>query len=384
VNQARRLAAPAAGPVGRPIGGAAAMAAAANGGLLGGGGGGGPIGGGGAFAGMRGLGQRDSSGRLAARGAGGAPDAGGNPGDGAVVPEYVLVRVVDVTIEPGKIYEYRLHVRMANPNFNRKAEVLSPSYAVDKELNAEKERTDADWFVVPKKVSVPPEFRYYAVDMAEADRVLQGAPYSGIHARDTPSRDQTVFQIHRWLEDAARPGAPPQFVGEWTVAERVLVARGEAIGRTEKVIVPVWYAPQEAFVLAAPVQESDRRRQSTQPGIDVDFSLSNDDAILVDFQGGMQHFERKPRREERAEPVKTDEKTTTEVLIVSSDGHVTARDTTADAENPIRQDRLASWRNRIRDVFTSAMPAPIVGGPANPFAGPGAVGPRGSGRPGGR
>jgi hypothetical protein len=379
VRQSRRVGGPTA-PAGR-LGSAAPVAAPTPGG--GPIGGGGVIGGdgGGAFSAIRGMGRRDFSGRLAARGTPGAADPTNPAAEDIVVPEYVLVRVVDVTIEPGKIYEYRLHVRMANPNYNRKAEVLSPSYAVDKELNAEKERTDADWFVVPKKVSVPPEFRYYSIDMAEADRVLEGVPYRGIHSRDTPSRDQTVFQIHRWLEDAARPGAPPQFVGEWTVAERVIVARGEFIGRTEKVNVPLWNAPSEAFVLAAPVQQADRR-QTVQPGIEVDFSLPDDDAILVDFQSGNQHFERKSRREERAEPVKVDEKTSTEVLIVSSDGHVTARDTSADAENLIRKDRLTKWRDRIRDVFTSSTPSPITGGPANPFAAPGGAGAPRGGRPG--
>jgi hypothetical protein len=311
--------------------------------------------------------------------------AGGQPGrrgyrgapvptpQGSVLPEYVLVRVVDVNIDPGKIYEYRLHVRMANPNYKRNAEVLSPSYAVEQELVPAKERKDSDWFVVPKKVSVPPEFYYYAVDQSDTDKEA-GRRYSGIHARDTVYRDgsQTVFQIHRWLEDAAREGNNlPVWVGEWTVAERILVSKGEFIGRTETVNVPVWSSPRNEFVLAVPQAQSGSSRRR-EPGLEVDFKLPNDEAILVDFEGGNQEFKRKSRREERPETIKVDDKTGTEVLIVSSDGRVMAKDSIEDALNADRVKRLDQWRNRVQELLFGTKPSP--GGP-NPFAPGGPTGP---------
>jgi hypothetical protein len=324
----------------------------------------------------RGLGGRGTDGRLAPRmGPGGGQAAyapGGNlPELEGVVPEYALVRVVDVTIEPGKIYEYRLHVRMANPNYKRNAEVLSPSYAVEKELNTEKDRTDSDWFVVPKKVKVPPEFYYYAVDMKE----LEGRSYNGIHGRETPARDQqTAFQIQRWLVNAST-NDNPEWVGEWAVAERVLVYRGEYIGRTERVNVPYWHGPSEKFILLQPQQEATRQKV---PGVPVDFSLPDDDAILVDFDGGLQHYERKARREDKGETVKTDDRISTETLIVASDGHLTARDSTLDALNKLRNERLSIWRNRILDVIMANVQISQGAGAQNPFA-PGGAG--GVGRP---
>jgi hypothetical protein len=54
----------------------------------------------------------------------------------ALVPDYCLVRVIDVTVEPGKVYQYRLRVRMANPNFGRK-DVAAPELARDREIGPE-------------------------------------------------------------------------------------------------------------------------------------------------------------------------------------------------------------------------------------------------------
>jgi hypothetical protein len=315
--------------------------------------------------------RRGADGRIAAR------QPGANPAEqraednaAAVLPEHVLVRIVDVDIDPGKIYEYRLHVRMANPNYKRYADVLSLSYASDKELHAEKDRKDSDWFVVPKKVSVPPEFYYYAVDQKEID----GSSFSGIHARDSVISDhQTVFQIHRWLEDASRSEKDPQWVGEWTVAERVIVSKGEHIGRTETVHVPIWRSPLEAFVLMVAEQpQGGSRKKDT--GVEVDFSLPNDDAVLVDFEGGPQHFKRSVRHDDRVDTIKTDERITQEVLLVSSDGRVTARNGANDAFNADRVNRLDNWRRRILEIRYSGQ-GTQPGGPASPFA-PG-------GRPGG-
>jgi hypothetical protein len=319
-------------------------------------------------------------GRPGGRRPGGAAAArAGQPGASAeqAVPEHVLVRVVDVNIEPGKVYEYRLHVRMANPNYRRISDVLSPSYAVEKELQADKELKDSDWFVVPKKVSVPPEFYYYAVDQKELDGDREYRMQNRLHARDNVSRDQqAVFQIHRWLENASQGDRDFIPVGEWAIAERVIVPRGEYVGRAERVDVPIWNTPSESFILAQPT-DNKRRRET---GIEVNFSLPNDDAILVDFEGGPQQFVRKSTRGERPETVKLDEKTSTEVLLVSSDGRVSARNAAYDAANSERVSRLDSWHNRVSEVRAGGQ-APGAG-PMNPFA-PGGGRIPGGAQPGG-
>src|SRR5262249_44762812 len=58
------------------------------------------------------------------------------PGDaGLELPDHCLLRVVDLTVRPGEAYQYRLRVRMANPNLGRK-DVADPKLAADAELTS--------------------------------------------------------------------------------------------------------------------------------------------------------------------------------------------------------------------------------------------------------
>jgi hypothetical protein len=54
----------------------------------------------------------------------------------AFVPDHCLLRVIDVTVQPGKVYPYRLRVRMANPNYGRQ-DVAAPELARDREIGRE-------------------------------------------------------------------------------------------------------------------------------------------------------------------------------------------------------------------------------------------------------
>ncbi len=304
-------------------------------------------------------------------------------GPDGVIPEYVVVRVVDVTVEPGNVYQYRLHVRMANPNFGHTADVLSPSYGVEKELCPERDRKDSDWFVVPKKVSVPPEFHYYAVDQKDLDKQAGGV-YRGIHWRDTPTPGvQAVFQIQRWLENFTREKGNANLVqaGEWVVAERVLVSRGEYVGRTEKVNVPYWDTSRASFLLAMPTAGTKQKLGET--GIDVDFSLPNDDAILVDFDPGTHSYERRVTRDDdKVDTVKFEDKTSGEYLLLLSDGRVTAHNNLVDAKNKDRLEHLKQWRERVVTIRQEmlATPSNVPTNPFGPAGQPGMGG--GGGRPG--
>lgn len=65
----------------------------------------------------------------------------------AVLPRYCLLRVLDPTVQPGRTYQYRLQVRMANPNYGRK-DVAAPGLADAREIRS-------DWYEVPQKVVSP-------------------------------------------------------------------------------------------------------------------------------------------------------------------------------------------------------------------------------------
>src|SRR5262249_27922819 len=65
------------------------------------------------------------------------------------LPKHCLLRVLDVTVEPGNSYQYRLRVRMANPNQGRGSSARAIVSA---------------WYECPEPVVVPPDVTFYAVD----------------------------------------------------------------------------------------------------------------------------------------------------------------------------------------------------------------------------
>src|SRR5262249_26555392 len=78
--------------------------------------------------------------------------------------KHCLLRFVDVTVESGKSYKYRLRVRMMNPSSPPGPEQRKdprPQLARDKVLKPE-------WVRVPLVVTVPPDQVVYALDLAAA------------------------------------------------------------------------------------------------------------------------------------------------------------------------------------------------------------------------
>src|SRR5262249_48282365 len=199
------------------------------------------------FGGKGGMDRREGPGGLAA-GPGTGPGVIGpgmtNPD--AALPEYCLVRLVDVDVEPGKIYQYRLQGRMGNPNYGRR-DVANPGSAKLKELRSE------NWYVVPHNVFVPPETLYYLADQQKIEKDADGKParYRGPNVGVTPQVNQAVFQIHKWLDFISGGNKrDPVPVGEWSVLERALIYRGEYVAFDQKVDVPYWRTPIADWVLA--------------------------------------------------------------------------------------------------------------------------------------
>jgi hypothetical protein len=300
----------------------------------------------------------------------GGPPMMGSPGQSfdpdAAPPECCLVRVIDPTVEPGKVYQYRLRVRMANPNFGRSKDVAARNYATEKEL----ERTDEQWYVVKDKVSVPPEMHYYAVDQRELDGANS---YKGIHREDYLTKDRTALQIHRWLEAFSmktdRNNLLP--VGEWVVAERVIAYRGEYVGAAQRIEFPYWRTTQEQFVIAS---EPGATRKS--PGVMVSFHPDRADGLdtlLVDFQGGTQDYERVVSRDEEGKEKKRKVRDAhgTEMLLLTPDGKLLAHEGAEDAKDKVRVQRLKEVKDRIKEVKEGGAGG-VPGQPGQP------------GRPGGR
>jgi hypothetical protein len=272
------------------------------------------------------------------------------PKEDATVPEHCLVRVIDITIEPGKTYQYRLQVRMANPNYQRK-DVASQSYAQDEELPVD----DKKWFEVPQKVTVDPEMIHYAVDQTDVDRSFRGVDWNKpVHADR-----EVALQIHRRIE-ATYLGKQkyPTFIGDWAIADRVIVARGEQIGRRVKVELPVWKYDYKDYTIAA-----DPHDRSRKPGIEVNFGYERPDgaeALLVDFEGGKgQRYSPTPaaKTEDGAAPPPSrgvSDDSGIEVLILTPEGKLIARNGANDREEDKRKERRDELHKRIDDVKKKA------------------------------
>lgn len=266
-------------------------------------------------------------------------------GEGSTVPDYCLVRVIDVTVQPGKFYRYRLKIRMANPNYNN-PNVASSAYKDNKEIES------PDWYEVKGTVSVPSELIHYVVDQKNIKDELSGPRgYRGMNWNVGVKDDQVVFQIHRWIDSTQLPGRTDKDdIGEWAVADRVPVTRGEYIGRYLKVQLPIWRYTKDAFVLASP---STSKRSAASTGVEVYFGNENSDAdtILVDFEGGKKWLPLPPAG---GKPVNLEDTSAQEVLMLSPEGKLLARNSAADTDDEVRINRRKDYYVRIANVIRKA------------------------------
>jgi hypothetical protein len=245
-------------------------------------------------------------------------------------PEYCLVRFYDVNVDPGKTYQYRFKVKIKNPNEGHENEVAYKKLAQDKYVLSK------NWIELPQHISIPPDFHYYAVDQKELESKRYVAP-----------RDQAVVQLQRWVDFFnAADKKDPQPVGDWAVAERVVFSRGEFIGGTHKIELPVWNWLDEHFVIAS--DPADRTRSRTKL-VSVRFTDSDSQCpVLVDFSGGTVSY----HKPEEKRPVE-DKDLPHEVLLLSPEGRLLVRNSVIDAEDAGREEHLKSWRQRIKDIKDS-------------------------------
>lgn len=270
------------------------------------------------------------------------PGGGGDPGKGGegirmtqeepLIPEYVLLRFLDLTVLPGHSYEYRIRVKMANPNFNRTDAVAYGKLAKEKELVA------PEWAgTVGQPVRVPEDQFFYAVDEKPAGREW---PYV-IGDREPATNEKVPVQVHQWLPYL--PGDRGHPVANWVLAERLLVHRGESIGRNEGVEVPVWDYVQETDALAA-----SKKGARTPQRVPLDFTVrsraSSGAAMLVDFEGGDLPSKKVGGRQLPRDlaPV--------QLLIMAPDGRLIARNSADDVQDPERIEVHKNWRQWITDV----------------------------------
>ncbi|MFO0964322.1 MAG: hypothetical protein U0793_01870 [Gemmataceae bacterium] len=173
------------------------------------------------------------------------------------MPDDALVRFIDADVKPGETYKYYIQVRMANPLYKHEKE------SAYKELPRRSVSRRQDLREVPVEVTVPGEFAYYVVD--EAPMLVRdgSTTWKTKKANDT----HIAMQVHRWT-----PEADGITIGDWAIAERLLIRKGEYIGReTVQVEVPVWKDTHNAFELVARAGAAKKKKGGAVSGIGVDF-----------------------------------------------------------------------------------------------------------------
>ncbi|MBX9679339.1 MAG: hypothetical protein K2X38_11300 [Gemmataceae bacterium] len=292
-----------------------------------------------------------------------------NPGIGMagqqrkLILQDALVRFFDPDVQPGKTYRYRIQVRLSNPNYGKKQHVAFAALADIKDL------APSDWQITPD-ATIPGEHYFYAVDQMPTQRLQGGSNYE-------QSKGETVaLQIHRWIDQFTDPQGLFHIIGDWAIAERLLVRRGEPIGRLSVMVeLPEWSKAKQSFEIkySAPPQLKKlpaSQKDLARSGIPVDFQVTFPPPMLVDFDGGKQEhrFVTLP-----GYPYVKDE-SAVDVLILNPNGKLIVRNSRIDgnAELPAgkeRQERVARLQERVQDAKNSGMAAPAGGpgtGPAMP------------------
>jgi hypothetical protein len=247
------------------------------------------------------------------------------------LPEYALLRFIDVTVEPGRTYEYRYKIRVENPNFERVNEVAYKDLAKEKFLSSQQ------WFEVGKRITIPNDFRYFAVDMREVEKKTWGG-------YPAPQKDQVAMLLQRWVDQfnpSEGRGGKDYPVGDWAV-QQVNVNRGEYVGGKHMVQMAIWDFYEEEFVFAT------KANSRNQKMVMMPFTESDTECpILVAFEGGTASY----TKPEERRPVQ-DEGIPREVLLLSPEGKLVVHNSVDDHNSKDREEHVKAWWGRIEDVNT--------------------------------
>jgi hypothetical protein len=240
-------------------------------------------------------------------------------------PEKILVRFYDTMVRPGMVYQYRVQVRMANPVYKKKDRAVSKNITEDKEIRG-------PWAELPHVIRIPDELMYYVVD----EKRSESSGYA--------DKDKLAMQVHHWLErvqtDPNNPAANP-FAGDWSILERELVKRGEYIGQTKEVEVPVWWPTLKKYQFAIHAEELKKKgvRSRRHTGVPVNF---NTETLLVDFEGGKRNYLVGASKILDESPI--------EALVLTPEGKLLVHNSKADTNNEEREKRHKEWENTLKAV----------------------------------
>jgi len=261
--------------------------------------------------------------------------------------EHMLLRFLDVDVRPGFTYQYRVRIKMKNPNFKKTAEVARPD-------DAKQEVLWGPWVTIANQVSVPVDHNVYAGDPVQYAENLRRdfKDPNVINLLDNKNGEVPVVQFQTWTERVAIDSGKSEPAGYWVVAE-VPVQRGEYVGRKQIVSLPMWSSEKIQFILQQLPKYTVWKAREQPKGMLVDFSTQT---LLVDYEGG------KTRTKVSDRDI-TDE-SDIELLLLQPDGQVVVRSSGVDREDADRKAREEAWKKWLDEIkkATDAVGAPTVPG----------------------
>jgi hypothetical protein len=286
------------------------------------------------------------------------------PTDGSL--DHLVIRFLDVDVEPGQTYQYRVRVLMKNPNYdpgNRQKKVARPD-------DANVEILKGKFVEIGLRVTVPLDVNMYAYDpVAYAEEVKRkyAKEPAVLNLLGNREGDLPVVQMQSWMTQVRLDANKREPVGAWVVGD-VPAARGEYIGKKTILTLPMWSAEKLQYLLQELAGKVKVAKAKEQPkGMLVDLTTPN---LLVDYEGGKVRtfLNNQDVRDEAA----------VDMLILTPNGLV-VKNSAADMANPERADREKKWRDWIAKVEENTKAAGPTGGEAGDGGKPGF----GRGSPGG-
>ncbi|HKB02302.1 MAG TPA: hypothetical protein VKD90_08785, partial [Gemmataceae bacterium] len=298
------------------------------------------LGGEGAFGGLAGMFQGPGKGKAGTETVTGFTPTSYQP------PDYVFVRVYDTDIKDGLVYEYRIRVKVKNPNFQRKGEVSKASDADNEELPPQEDH----WFVVPNKVSVPQGGYTYVTEWTPPkDRESRPLP--------RPQEGQAVLEFQRWYEYLDLSGGLKEPVGDWVISD-LLATRGMFVTGKAFAPLPFWSSVENRFILREIPGEKVAKGRDPRRGALIE-PVRPKAMLAVEVAGGKVKAKVPPNPGERTNRGGlVEDDAATEVLFLLPDGSLEVKSSARDKADPDRKGREEHFKKWVDETEAQNPNAP--------------------------
>jgi len=252
-------------------------------------------------------------------------------------PDFIYVRAYDADIRDGLTYQYRIGVKVKNPNFDKTDQVSKKSDAENEELPPLEEQ----WFVIPDKVKVPRSWDFYVIDPVKQPNTIKPLP--------TPNREkgQAVVQFQEW-KDRVYFNRVEEPIGDWVQSE-LIATRGQFVFGKAFTPLPLWSKAENVFVLREIPGDVTPKGKDPRRGVEL-YPVRPQTLLAVDVAGGKPPSAAAKVPPNVGQPTNrgglVDDQSAAEVLFLLPDGsmevHSSARDL-SDADRKEREEHFKKW-----------------------------------------